>query len=115
MTTIPVTLRSDEKGYLDRECPNEDCLYTFKILMKDWDEKVSDKMYCPLCGHIDSTDKWWTQDQLEKMKDIASSWAMDYIGKELDKVFGDFARSTRNNKFMRVTYKPGRRTTVNGK
>lgn len=48
---IPVTLQSDRKGYFDRECPNENCLYTFKINMQDWEEKVSDeKVHCPMCG-----------------------------------------------------------------
>ena len=28
---IPITLYSDAKGYLDRECPNPNCQYTFKI------------------------------------------------------------------------------------
>ena len=112
MISIPVTIHSDEKGYFDRECPNEDCLYTFKILMKDWEEKVSDdEVHCPLCGHVDTSDKWWTQDQLEKMQEIAASWAMNYIQGELDKSFKKLARSTRNNKFIRITYKPGRRVT----
>lgn len=112
MITIPVTLRSDEKGYFDRECPNEDCLYTFKVLMKDWEEKVSDEeVHCPLCGHIDTSDKWWTQDQLKKMQEIAASWAMNYVQKELDKSFGKIAQSTRNNKFIKITYKPGKRVT----
>ena len=112
MISIPVTLHSDEKGYFDRECPNEDCLYTFKILMKDWEEKVSDdEVHCPLCGHVDTSDKWWTQDQLEKMQEIAASWAMNYIQGELDKSFKKLERSTRNNKFIRITYKPGRRVT----
>ena len=112
MISIPITFNSDEKGYFDRECPNEDCLYTFKILMKDWEEKVSDdEVYCPMCGFVDTSDKWWTQDQLEKMQEIASSWAMNYIEKELDKTFNDIARSTRNNKYFRITYKPGKRTT----
>ena len=37
------TLLSDEKGYFDRECPNENCQHTFKICMEDWKEKVSDE------------------------------------------------------------------------
>ncbi len=112
MITIPVTLRSDEKGYFDRECPNEECLYTFKVLMKDWEEKVSDEeVHCPLCGHVDTSDKWWTQDQLDKMQEIAASWAMNYIQKELDKSFGKIAQSTRNNKFIKITYKPGKRVS----
>ncbi len=112
MISIPVTLHSDEKGYFDRECPNEDCLYTFKILMKDWEEKVSDdEVHCPLCGHVDTSDKWWTQDQLEKMQEIAASWAMNYIQGKLDKSFKKLERSTRHNKYFRITYKPGRKVT----
>lgn len=54
---IPVTLQSDRKGYFDRECPNENCLYTFKINMQDWEEKVSDEeVHCPMCGHIDTSE-----------------------------------------------------------
>ena len=39
---IPITIHSDEKGYFDRECPNENCLYTFKINMQDWKEILKD-------------------------------------------------------------------------
>ena len=37
---IPVTLQSDRKGYFDRECPNENCLYTFKINMQDYNRAM---------------------------------------------------------------------------
>ena len=109
---IPITLLSDEKGYFDRECPNENCLYTFKIYMEDWKEKVSDEeVHCPMCGHIDTSDKWWTQDQLESMQEIAANYAMSLISEKLDEAFGSLARSTRHNKFVKITYKPGRRIT----
>lgn len=109
---IPITTHSDEKGYFDRECPNENCLYTFKINMQDWKEKVSDdEVHCPMCGHIDTADKWWTQEQLESMQEIAASYAMSMITKELDKAFGKLARSTRNNNFLKITYKPSKKIT----
>lgn len=109
---IPITFLSDEKGYFDRECPNENCLYTFKINMQDWKEKVSDdEVHCPMCGYIDTADKWWTQEQLESMQEIAASYAMSMITKELDKAFGKLARSTRNNKFLKITYKPSKKIT----
>ena len=41
MISIPIKLKLDEKGYLDRECPNEQCLYKFKINMEDWENNVS--------------------------------------------------------------------------
>lgn len=109
---IPITFLSDEKGYFDRECPNENCLYTFKVNMEDWKEKVSDdEVHCPMCGHIDTADKWWTQEQLESMQKIAASYAMSMITKELDKAFDKLAHSTRNNKFFKITYKPGKKIT----
>lgn len=109
---ISVTIQSDEKGYFDRECPNEECLYTFKVLMKDWDTiKANDAAHCPLCGHIDTSDKWWTQEQLDQMQKIAADWAMDYVLGELDKSFKKLERSTRNNKFIKIKYKPSRRAS----
>lgn len=109
---IPIKIQSDEKGYYDRECPNEDCLYTFKVYMEDWEKKVSDEeVHCPMCGWVDTSDKWWTQEQLDEMEKIAASYALNYIEGELDKAFGNLARSTRNNKFIKITYKPSRRTT----
>ena len=109
---IPITIHSDEKGYFDRECPNENCLYTFKINMQDWKEKISDdEVHCPMCGHIGTADKGWTQEELESMQEIAASYAMSMITKELDKAFGKLARSTRNNKFLKITYKPSKKIT----
>lgn len=109
---IPITLNSDEKGYFDRECPNEECLYKFKIKMSDWKDKVSDEeVHCPMCGHMDTSEKWWTQEQLEAMQEIAASYALNYIEKELDKSFSKLARSTRHNKFVKITYKKGKRTS----
>ena len=109
---IPIEMHSDEKGYFDRECPNENCLYTFKINMQDWKEKVSDEeVHCPMCGHIDTSEKWWTQQQLESMQQIAIDYAMGMIHQKLDDAFGQLARSTRRNKFVKITYKPGKRVT----
>ena len=112
MINIPITLQSDENGYFDRECPNENCLYQFKIKLKDWEEKVSDEeVHCPMCGHVDTSEKWWTQDQLEQMQEIAASYAMNYIQTELDKSFKSLEKSTRHNKFIKITYKPGKRVS----
>lgn len=107
---IPITFQSDKKGYFDRECPNENCLYSFKINMNDLKEKVSDEeVHCPMCGHIDTSDKWWTQKQLEGMQDVAANYAMSLISEKLDEAFGELAKSTRRNKYVKLTYKPGRR------
>lgn len=50
---IPLDILTDEKGYYDRQCPNQQCEYIFKIYMEDWLEKVTkEKVFCPMCGHI---------------------------------------------------------------
>lgn len=109
---IPITILSDEKGYLDRECPNKNCLYNFKVLMEDWQNKVSDEeVHCPMCGHIDTSDKWWTQKQLDDMEEIASNWAMDYLFNEIGKTFKNLERETKNNKFVKFKYKPERKVS----
>ena len=41
---IPMTFQSDEKGYLDRQCPNRNCEFVFKINMEDWKEMSSQRM-----------------------------------------------------------------------
>lgn len=105
MISIPIKLKLDEKGYFDRECPNEQCLFKFKINMEDWENNVSDEeVHCPMCGHIDTSDKWWTQEQLEGMKNIAQNYAMSYLDRELNKSFKKLEKCS--NKFVKIKYNP---------
>lgn len=107
---IPIEIKSDEKGYYDRQCPNTECEYVFKIHMEDWKEKVSDEVvYCPMCGYTAESDQWFTDEQVESMKEIAQSYAMNFISTELNKTFSKFANSTRGNKYVKVEYKPGKK------
>lgn len=107
---IPIELISDSKGYLDRECPNDNCKQTFKVSMEDWKEKFSDEaVYCPVCGHKAKSDKWWTQNQLDEIQNIVKSYAFSYIQKELDKSFKNLENAQRNNKFFRISFKPGKK------
>ena len=104
---IPITLCSDAKGYLDRECPNPNCQYTFKIKLDDWKTKVSDdEVHCPMCGYMTTSDKWWTQEQLAAQKKIARDWALNYVQGMLANSLKKVARSSHGA----ITYKPGRRT-----
>lgn len=106
---IPITILPDEKGYFDRECPNPDCQYTFKIKLDDWKEKVSDEeVHCPMCGHVASSGEWWTQEQLTAQKKIAQEWAVNYAKQMLNKAFKKIAASTIHSKYVKITYKPYR-------
>ena len=112
MIKIPITFNPDEKGYFDRECPNEDCKFNFKINTEDWEEKVSDEeVHCPKCGYVSDASQWFTEKQIKNIEKIATSFAMSYVEAELDKSFKRLERSTRNNKYFRITYKPNMKTT----
>lgn len=72
--TVTVPLLADPEGYLDRECPNTECLFEFKVLEEDWAGKVRDEeVFCPRCGTAAAADKWHTQAQVERAKQAAIS------------------------------------------
>ncbi|ANU20550.1 hypothetical protein BBI15_10140 [Planococcus plakortidis] len=105
---IPIEVVSDEKGYFDRECPHEECEFVFKIYILDWKNKVSDeKVYCPRCGHTAPSDSWWTQGQLDSMRDIARQWAINEVQKTIHESFKKISRNS--NKYVNIKYKPGKR------
>lgn len=107
---MQITINSDEKGYYDRQCPNEKCEFIFKVFMEDWKDKVSEEhVCCPMCGHDAPSDQWYTHEQIKVINRIATSYADSYISNELDKIFGNVAHSTRNNKYFKITYKPGKK------
>lgn len=107
---IPIEIIADEKGYLDRECPHEECEFVFKIYIEDWKNKVSDEIvYCPRCGHIAPSDQWWTKQQLEDIKEIAIQWAMSQVQQTIQKSFRKMSRHS--NKYFKIKYKPGKMIT----
>lgn len=55
---IFVPIKADEEGYLDKECPSDNCLFQFKVFEEDWSKKSKeDSAFCPLCGQLRSNKK----------------------------------------------------------
>lgn len=112
MIEFPITFLSDEKGYFDRECPNANCLYSFKVHMDDWKSKFSDdEVHCPMCGHIAPADSWWTQDQLNEMQRRVADYAFKRISDAFDDAFSGLNRVKRKKNGINFAYKPGKRIT----
>lgn len=66
---ISVSIPTDAEGYLDRECPNDRCLFGFKVECKDWQNRVADEnAYCPMCRHTAPKDKWFTTEQVDYLQ-----------------------------------------------
>ena len=107
---LPLSFHTDEKGYIDRQCPSDGCQYIFKISADDWPDKVSNEgMHCPMCGYISSPENWCTSEQEEQIVNNALNFIADHVEQSLEKAFGEVARKTKNNKFVSIHYIPGKR------
>lgn len=95
----------DEEGYIDKECPNEECLFQFKIHDDDWKNICKDEaIYCPKCGKSETSDKWFTTEQVEEGKRKALNNINARIGKALSKDATQFNR-TQNKGFLKLNMK----------
>lgn len=107
---IPIEIISDEKGYLDRECPHEECKFIFKVHIEDWKNKVLDeRVYCARCGHKAPSDQWWTQQQLEDIEAVALQMVMNQVQESIQKSFRKTSKYS--SKYFKVKYKPGKKIT----
>jgi hypothetical protein len=63
--SISVPIDSDEKGYIDKECPSSNCEFQFKIKGEDWTNICRDEgVWCPTCGHASPARNWFTKAQV---------------------------------------------------
>ena len=107
---ISMQITPDENGYYDRECPNEDCLFLFKVNLEDWENNIAGhEMCCPRCGLKAPHDEWFTQDQIEIIEENAISFTEGLIHDALATEFKRIEQRSRLNKFVKVSYEPGRR------
>lgn len=98
--TYKISIPTDN-GFWGRECNK--CEKYFKV---DSDQ-IKDEMHCPYCGELQENDDMWTKSQKDEVDKIAHQIGKRFIEDELDKMFKNLARGSKN-----MTYKPGRRTQV---
>lgn len=105
-TTYTMDLEIDEDGYLDKECPNPECLSKFKVYAEDWKEKFSDEeVYCPFCGNAAPADSWWTTEQIEQAKEQAIDSVKAKINQAIKKDTEDFNRHSNKKGFITMGMK----------
>ncbi|SDD49243.1 hypothetical protein [Belnapia rosea] len=69
---VAVPLEADAEGFLDRECPAEQCLFTFKVHGDDWNSLVKEgEVFCPMCRHTAPRGSWHTQAQVKAGQEYA--------------------------------------------
>ena len=103
---IEVEIASDDDGHIDRECPSLECQFAFKVHEDDWRDIVRDEeVFCPFCGHSANSDKWWTQDQVEHIKELTLARISSHIGQAMKRDADRWNRKQPRNSFITMTMK----------
>jgi len=104
MKQISVPIEADKDGYLDRECPNEECLFQFKVDEQDWKDIFKDEViYCPLCRHEAKSSSWWTKEQLELAEEEATKHILGRIDNAIERGARRFNSSQPRNSFINMS------------
>lgn len=96
----------DKDGYIDKECPNGECLSKFKVNKEDWKNIFSDEaVHCPFCGHSAPARSWWTTEQIEQARHQARDQLVAQIGQALEADAMSFNRSQPQKSFVKMSMK----------
>jgi hypothetical protein len=99
-----VSMPTDDDGHFGRECP--DCSQIFRVSADDYDALPDDlTLWCVYCGHSDDHSEFITQQQMERATRAAYDYASQLFGQMLDDTFGGMARRSRNNSFVKISYR----------
>jgi hypothetical protein len=103
-TKTEVSLPLDEEGYLDRECPNKECQFQFKIHVEDWRNIVRDEeVFCPMCRHVAPAKSWFTTEQVEKIDSTAHAVFGSAINRAMRADADAWNRRQPSNSLIKIT------------
>lgn len=108
---ISIDLEIDDNGYLDRRCSSPECGSNFKVMFDDWRNIVQDEIvYCPLCRHDATSSEWNTPEQDRYIKEHATAYMQQQIGRALTNDSRQFNSRQTNRKSLiklSMSYRPG--------
>lgn len=99
-----IDIEADDDGYIDRECPAENCTFLFKVKSEDWDNLFKDEaVYCPMCRHETTSENWDTTEQVEQAKEQALKFFSSQLDKALEEDAKKFNSSQKKNSFLKMS------------
>lgn len=102
--SISIPIEADEKGYIDKQCPSEQCEFLFKVNEEDWSNLFKDEaVWCPMCRHEAPADQWFTIEQVEHAKSEALTVVKGEINNALRTSAQKFNRSQPRNSFISMS------------
>lgn len=103
---VSVPIKTDEEGYMDKECPSVSCMFIFKVHEEDWANIFRDEaVFCPMCRHEAPADSWWTTEQIEHAKRQALRFVKGRIGQAMETDARAFNRKQPRNSFISMSMK----------
>lgn len=104
--SVSVPIECDEYGYIDKQCPSEDCEFLFKVNEEDWANIFKNEaVWCPLCRHEAPADKWFTIEQVEHAKAEALAIVKGKINRALHSSAQKFNFNQPKNSFISMSMK----------
>ena len=93
----------DADGYIDRECPGEECLFQFKVHEEDWDNLARDEeVFCTMCGKNGPANTFHTTEQVEQAKKQAVDIAKAKVGRALEYWAQDINQKFSGGSFIKI-------------
>lgn len=103
---VSIPIESDDKGYIDKQCPSEECEFIFKVHQDDWSDIVKDEaVWCPFCRHEAPADQWYTFEQVEHGKSEALSIIKGEIHNAMISDVQNFNRKNPKGGFISMSMK----------
>lgn len=97
-----ISLPTDEKGMIGRECPKSDCLGYFKIELGTGLQGDNLPCHCPYCGHTDSSNEFYTPAQNKYIESIVISQITKALKKDIEAWDRDLRHQTRGG-FLKLS------------
>ncbi len=102
--SVSIPIESDEKGYIDKQCPSEECEFIFKVNEEDWKNIFKDEaVWCPLCRHEAPAEQWFTIEQVKYAKAESLTIVKGKINNALSLGAQKFNRRQPKNSFISMS------------
>lgn len=101
---ISIPIETDEKGYIDKQCPAEGCEFLFKVDEEDWRDCFKDEaVWCPMCRHEAPSNQWYTIAQVGHSRAEALTMIKGEINRAMRKDARNFNRRQPRGGFLSMS------------
>lgn len=102
--SVSIEIETDQNGYIDKQCPSEECEFLFKVNGDDWVNTFQDEsVWCPFCRHEAPADQWFTHAQVEHAQSEALSIVQGKINNALRSGAKKFNRKQSKSSFISMS------------